>query len=240
VSSPRVAARLAALVTEYGLAPSAGDRLARLLDLLEADPHAPTSVRAAEAAVDVHVADSLSGLRVAAVAGARHVADLGAGAGFPGLVLAIARPEAHVDLVESGGRKCAFLERAVAAAAANAAVVHARAETWAPGLGACDAVTARALAALPVLVEYAAPLLRVGGALVAWRGERDRGEETEGAAAAATLGLAPAAPVGVHPFRASRHRHLHVYVKVRPTPAGYPRRPGMAVKRPLGARGRPG
>jgi 16S rRNA (guanine527-N7)-methyltransferase len=236
VSSPRVAARLAELVAEYGLPAPAGDRLSRLLDLLGADPHAPTSVRAPEAAVDVHVADSLSGLRVPALAEARRLADLGAGAGFPGLVLAIARPEAHVELVESGARKCAFLERAVAASGApNAGVVHARAETWAPGLGACDAVTARALAALPVLVEYAAPLLRVGGALVAWRGERDGGEEAASAAAAATLGLVPSDPVSVRPFRASRHRHLHVYVKATETPPGYPRRPGMAVKRPLGA-----
>ena len=72
----------------------------RLLDLLERDDTAPTTVRDRAQARDVHIADSLSGLELPAVRDARRVADLGAGAGFPGLVLAAALPDAHVALVE--------------------------------------------------------------------------------------------------------------------------------------------
>ena len=206
----------------------------RLLDLLERDSTAPTTVRDRAEALDTHVADSLSGLELEAVRAARHIADLGTGAGFPGLVLAAALPEAHVALVESVGRKCAWLERAIVAMGlANATVVNARAEDWPAGLGAHDLVTARALAPLNVLVEYAAPLLADGGALVAWKGRRDPQEEADGAAAAGQLGLAPGDVLRVTPFPAARDRYLHLYLKVGPTPNGYPRRPGMASKRPL-------
>ena len=208
----------------------------RLLDLLERDDTAPTSVRDRAANREVHVADSLSGLELPAVRDARRIADLGAGAGFPGLVLAAALPEAHVALVESAGRKCAWLERAVEVMGlANVEVVHARAEEWADGLGANDLVTARALASLNVLVEYASPLLAAGGALVAWKGRRDPAEEADAAAAAAQLAMEPRNVVRVQPFPDVRDRHLYLYLKVGSTPNGYPRRPGMAAKRPLRA-----
>lgn len=220
----------------FGLDPEGVAAIDRLLDLLEQDPTAPTTVRARAEALDVHVADSLSGLELPAVASAGRLADLGAGVGFPGLVLAAARPATRVTLVESVGRKCAWLERAVAAMGlSNAEVVNARAESWPAGIEACDVVTARALAPLNVLVEYAAPLLRPGGALVAWKGRRDEREEADGDAAAAALGLGPGEVSRVHPFPAARDRHLYVYLKVGPTPNGYPRRPGMAAKRPLRA-----
>jgi 16S rRNA (guanine527-N7)-methyltransferase len=96
-------------------------------------------------------------------------------------------------------------------------------------------VTARAVAPLDALAEYAAPLLREGGALVAWKGRRDPDEEAAGARAAGVVGLEIAEVRPVQPFAAAEHRHLHVYVKVRPTPDRFPRRPGMARKRPLGA-----
>jgi 16S rRNA (guanine527-N7)-methyltransferase len=206
----------------------------------EADPH--TSVSEGEAAVRTHVADSLSGLEVQAVRDARRIADVGAGAGFPGLVLAIALPAAQVDLIESARRKAAVIERlARAAAAENARAVIARAEEWAgaaPAVGggreAYDVVTARAVAPLAVLAEYAAPLLREGGALVAWKGRRDPEEEVAGAVAAERLGLGIEEVRHVVPFEGAEERHLHVMRKVAPTPDGFPRRPGMARKRPLG------
>lgn len=208
----------------------------RLLDLLERDDTAPTTVRARDEARAVHVADSLSGLELPAVRDARRIADLGAGAGFPGLVLAAALPDAHVTLVESVGRKCAWLERAVEAMGVrNVEVVNARAEEWAAGLGVNDLVSARAVATLNVLVEYAAPLLAPGGALVAWKGRRDPVEEADGAAAAAALGMEPAEIRRVQPFATARDRHLYLYLKVGSTPNGYPRRSGMASKRPLRA-----
>jgi 16S rRNA (guanine527-N7)-methyltransferase len=163
------------------------------------------------------------------------IADLGAGAGFPGLPLAIARPAARVALVESNTRKCDFLRAAIRRLElTNVEIVRARVEQWREGLDACDVVVARALAALPVVAEYAAPLLRVGGALVAWRGRRDPAEETMGAAAAAELGLEPLDPLSVAPYPEAEHRHLHVMMKVGPTPRRFPRRPGVARKHPLG------
>jgi 16S rRNA (guanine527-N7)-methyltransferase len=102
------------------------------------------------------------------------------------------------------------------------------------GREAYDAVTARAVGPLAVLVEYAAPLLRPDGVLVAWKGARDAGEEDSGAAAAERVGMAVKEVVPVRPYPASENRHLHVYRKVAPTPERFPRRPGMARKRPLG------
>ena len=206
----------------------------------EADPH--TTVSDSERAREVHVADSLSGLEVADLARARRIADVGAGAGFPGLVLAIALPEARVDLIESARRKAAVIDRlAQAAHVENARAVIARAEDWAavpPALGggreAYGAVTARAVASLATLAEYAAPLLEPGGLLVAWKGARDPAEEKAGAAAAGQLGLQVEEVRRVFPFEGAENRHLHVFRRVGPLPAGIPRRPGMARKRPLG------
>jgi 16S rRNA (guanine527-N7)-methyltransferase len=92
---------------------------------------------------------------------------------------------------------------------------------------------------LAVLAEYAAPLLREGGVLVAWKGRRDPQEERDAASAAGQLGLAVEQVRPVAPYRGADHRHLHVLRKVAPTPDRFPRRPGMARKRPLGANNRP-
>jgi 16S rRNA (guanine527-N7)-methyltransferase len=226
--------RLEELGRRYGV-PAAGVRaLDAVLELQAADPAASTTVRDPAQAVDRHVADSLVALELPAVRAARRIADLGSGVGWPGLALAAALPGAHVALVESAIRHCRYLERAVAAGRLdNAEVVHARAEDWPAGLGAHDLVTARALAALPVLCEYAAPLLFDGGVLVAWKGQVPPDEAAAGAAAAAIVGLEPAEVRAVDPYPAAEWRTLHVFRKVAPTPARFPRRPGMAVKRPL-------
>ncbi len=230
-----VARRLAQLAARHGLAPDAVGALKRLLEIL-ADPSAPTTVRDPAAAIDAHVSDALVALELDRVRAARRIADLGAGAGFPGLVLAAALPDAEVALVEANGRKCAFLARAAEEMGlTNAEIVGARAESWAAGIGSRDLVTARAVAPLAVLVEYAAPLLATGGALVAWKGRRDDEEERHGAAAAAATGLEVAEVRPVQPWNGAEHLHLHLYVKVASTPNRYPRRPGMASKRPLRA-----
>jgi 16S rRNA (guanine527-N7)-methyltransferase len=226
--------RVAELAAEYELDGRAIEPLRSLLALLAADDTAPTTVRQPSEAVDVHVADSLSGLQFPAVREARSIADLGSGAGFPGLVLAAALPDARVALVESVGRKCAFLERAIETAGiANACVVCARAEAWTDGLGTRDLVTARALAPLGVIAEYAAPLLALEGAFVAWKGRRDAAEEADAAFAAGELGLELSEIRPVTPFATAKRRTLYLYSKVTETPARYPRRPGMARKRPL-------
>ena len=138
--------------------------------------------------------------------------------------------------MEASGRKCEVIDRLAAAAElANARPIHARVEEWGAGegRGAYEVVTARALASLPVVLEYAAPLLREGGAVVAWKGVRDEQEELAGARAADRLAMAPEGVLRVTPFADARDRHLHVFRKVGPTPARFPRRPGVAAKRPL-------
>jgi 16S rRNA (guanine527-N7)-methyltransferase len=233
---PDVATRLAALGERYRLPDGAEARLVRLLELVAAEPSAITTVRDPAEGVDVHVADSLVALDLPAVRTALRIADLGSGGGFPGLALAIALPEAHVALVESVGRKCAFLAGAATALElANVAVVNARAEAWEAGLGAHDLVVARALASLPVLVEYAAPLLEPGGALVAWKGRLETAEEADGRAAAEALGMSAPEATAVEPFEGALNRHLYLSSKVSATPSRFPRRPGMARKRPIRA-----
>jgi 16S rRNA (guanine527-N7)-methyltransferase len=215
---------------------TAGQRrqLAALLALIETDEHAPTSVRAPELAARVHLADSLSALELDPVRAATRIVDLGSGAGFPGVALAVALPSAEVSLVESQRRRCDFLERACAAAAvANARVVWTRAEEWREGMARNDVALARALAAQAVVLEYAAPLLRVGGALVDWRGRRVREQESAAERAAAALGLRRVEIRRVTPFRGAADHHLHVFVKEGETPPRFPRRPGIARKRPL-------
>lgn len=236
MSRATVRAGIGQLAQRFGLPQEAPAQLDRLLELVASDPLAPTSVRDPGAALDVHVADALVGLELEPVRAARRIADLGSGAGFPGLVLAAALPQAEVTLVESSRRKCAFLVRAVGAMGlGNVAVLAERAECWSAGLGAQDVVTARALAPLNVLVEYAAPLLREGGALVAWKGRRDGVEEADGAAAAALIGLVSVEILPVQPWSGAEHLHLHLYLKVGSTPNRFPRRPGMPSKRPLRA-----
>ena len=231
-----VEASFGRLADRYGLSAEAIGQLRALHRLLVEDPLAPTAVWDPVKAIDDHIADSLVALELEPVRAARNLADLGSGAGLPGLPLAIALPEANVALVESASRRCAFLARAVAATAtANAQVVNTRAESWPEGLAAFDVITARALAPLPVVVEYAAPLLTVGGMLVAWRGRRNHPDEAAAARAAAYLGLEPIEIRHMQPFTGAEHRYLHLMSKVMDTPAGFPRRPGMALKRPLGS-----
>jgi 16S rRNA (guanine527-N7)-methyltransferase len=217
------------------------ETFAPLLAALAAEPDPHTTVSNPEAALEVHVADSLSGLEVPELSSARRIADIGAGAGFPGLVLAIAIPRAQVDLIEAASRKTAVIDRLIQAAELrNARSITARAEDYARhpavvggGREAYDVVTARAVGPLAVLVEYAAPLLREGGVLVAWKGARDADEEASGAAAAERVGMAVKSVLSVQPYPASENRHLHVFRKIAPTPAALPRRAGMARKRPL-------
>jgi 16S rRNA (guanine527-N7)-methyltransferase len=232
-SSPEDA--FAGLAERYGLPAEAVQQLREFQRLLIVDPLAPTAVRDPEKVLDDHLADSLVGLQLAAIRSARCLADLGSGAGVPGLPLAIALPGASVALVESAARKCAFLERAIArCGVANARAVHARAEAWPDGIESFDVVTARALGPFEVVVEYAAPLLTIRGTLVVWRGQRDPEAESVAARAATQLGLEPTEIIPVKPYAAAQNRYLHLMSKVTSTPSGFPRRPGVAAKRPLG------
>jgi 16S rRNA (guanine527-N7)-methyltransferase len=185
----------------------------------------------------VHVEDSLTGLEVAELRGAGRIGDIGSGAGFPGLVLAVALPQAQVDLIESVGRKCEFMRRAVEAAEIpNATVLNARSEELAEQekREAYDVMTARAVGRLSTLAELASPLLKDGGILVAWKGKRDPDEEQQLDRAGEQLAMRAEEILDVGDRAGSEHRHLHLVRKVGATPEGLPRRAGMAKKRPRG------
>jgi 16S rRNA (guanine527-N7)-methyltransferase len=223
------------------LSDEARKALRAVLEMLASERSAPTAVRDPERGWRVHVADSLSGLEVEALRAARRLADLGAGAGFPGLPLAAALPGSRVDLIEATGRKCEFVRRAIERAGIdNARVVCERSESWAArrppdgGRESYDAVAARAVGRLSTVAELASPLLTEGGALVVWTGRRNADEEAELGRAAARLAMEVDEVRSVGPYAGSRHRHLHVLRKTGATPDNLPRRAGMAKKRPLG------
>lgn len=224
------------------LEPDARAALEAIVAAVAGDPRAPSSVRDPADAWRVHIADSLAGWEFAELRAASAIADLGAGAGFPGLPLAAALPRAHVDLVEASSRKCEFMRRTIdAGAIVNARVICKRSEEWAAdpppdgGREAYDVVTARAVGRLATLAELASPLLVPDGVLIAWKGRRDPEEEAELERAAERLAMQPDEIRWVGPYAGSRNRHLHLVRKHGATPAGLPRRPGMAKKRPFGS-----
>ena len=173
-------------------------------------------------AVDVHIADSLAGLEVPEVRAATRIADLGAGAGLPGLVLAAALPRARVVLVESAGRKCEFLREAAVHGARERRSGLRRAEEWTRGHRALRRRRARGRSLrCPVLCEYAAPLLRADGVLVAWKGAVEPAEAADAAAAAEHLGLAASIRAVLRRSRA-RAADAARARKTAPTPRGIP------------------
>jgi 16S rRNA (guanine527-N7)-methyltransferase len=208
-----------------------------VLELLAEERASVSAVTDPARAWKVHVADSLTGLEVPELRAASTIADIGSGAGFPGLVLAVALPSARVDLIESVGRKCEFIQRAIdGGSIANAKVINLRSEDLAAegGREAYAAVTARAVGRLSTLAELASPLLRDDGVLVAWKGKRDPGEEEQLTNAVSGLAMQPERILHVGPYAGSEHRHFHVVRKAGPTPEKLPRRAGMAKKRPYG------
>lgn len=213
---------------------SAASALIALLDRIAIEPQNLTAIDGLEEGIERHLLDSLVGLTLPDVAGAEAAVDIGSGAGFPGIALAIARPDVAVTLVESERRKAAWLARA-SAEVPNLRVVADRSEHLAgTERERFPLATTRALGPLPVCLELAAPLVAVGGAVVVWRGDDDDPAlERAGAEAARELGLEPRDPVHVTPFPGARRR-LHAFRKTSPTPGRYPRRAGRAAKRPLG------
>jgi 16S rRNA (guanine527-N7)-methyltransferase len=236
MTDEQIATRLQELAAAHELGHVQQELLGRLLTLLTEDPLAPTSTRDRPRALEAHLGDSLTALQLPALDAPGAISDIGSGAGLPGLVLAIARPGARVHLVESQRRKCDFITRAaLSLKLEHATTVCARVEEWEAGRDRSDVVVARALAAQPVVLEYAAPLLRMGGTLVDFRGHRTPADEPPVLAAASELGLMRTEVRAVAPFPGAEAHHLHVFVKEAPTPDRFPRRAGVARKRPLGA-----
>ena len=172
---------LQAMAVPFGLELAADEwrMLGTFLDLLtEANKRMNlTRIVERDDAWSRHVLDSLTLLPFIEAAGARHLLDLGSGGGFPGVPIAVCRPDLPVTLLEATGKKARFLaEAATALGLENVTVLSERAETLGSpdggGRGAWDVVTARAVGGLPVLLELALPLVSEGGALLAIKGER--------------------------------------------------------------------
>ena len=224
---------------------TARSRFVRYLELVVAwrERAGLTSLRDPEAIQRRHLGESLALLvalrerSLLALGQAAEVVDVGAGAGFPGLPMLIAEPALRLTLVESNRRRCDFLEAAVAALALEGVrVVAARAEE--AGRDATlrerfDLAVARAVAPLPVLVEYALPLLRPGGLLVAPKGSRAEDELRAASAAIEALGGCAEAPLPLSLPEGAPPQEVLLVRRCCALPERFPRRPGIPSKRPL-------
>ena len=164
------------------------------------------------------------------------LADVGTGAGLPGLPIAIVREDLQVTLIESMRRRCEFLSAVrERLGLANLTILCIRAEEGGQDKNlreSFDRTVSRAVAAAPVLLEYLIPLTKTGGSALCWKGpgasqEAEEAQEAAGILGCSKLSLLP------YPYP-GEERVLLVAEKTAPTPARYPRRPGIPVKRPLG------
>ena len=186
----------------------------------------------------LHLLDSLAVAAAGDLAG-KKVIDVGTGAGFPGVPLAIALPNASLTLLDSLGKRVNFLEETCRALGLqNVTCVHARAEEFAAAhRESYDVAVSRAVAALPVLCELCLPLVKVGGVFLAMKSSHSQ-EETEQAAKAISLLGGKLEDVTDYSIPTTDVTHrLLVIRKLSPTPKKYPRRFAQIKKQPLGLPG---
>ena len=211
--------------------------LLRLATFVATAPLNVTAIREAAEVRRKHLLDSLSCLRLVHLAGGQRLLDIGSGGGFPGLPLAIMRPQAEVHLLEASRRKGAFLaSAALALGLPNVAVIAERAEAVGqmPGYREqFDWVVARAVAPLRVLLEYGLPFCRMGGCLVAMKGPRVDEEIAGAGRALGVLGGRWGERIDLILPGSDERRSLVCAVKVRGTPRRYPRKPGVPTRQPL-------
>lgn len=185
--------------------------------------------------LEQHVKDSLQVLEWYSLAG-QTVIDIGSGAGFPGLVLAMAEPGCQMTLVESDLKKCVFLQTAIALLdLPNVQVIRQRVETLgrtSSHRDGYDVCTSRAVASMRILLEYGVPLIKIGGFLMLWKGSRYQTEIDEAQTAMQLLGGKLDA-VHTYSLVHPEDRALVVVRKASPTPPQYPRKIGIPAKRPL-------
>lgn len=188
-------------------------------------------------AADKHLLDSLAVLRLPSAGTWRSLADVGSGAGFPGIPLKIARPELEVTLIEATAKKIAFLEAVIEQLGlTRTRAYHGRGEEFGrkPQFRErFSLVTARAVAKLDALAEYCLPLTAVGGQFVAYKGPEGGDEAQAAARASELLGGSPGSAEAFDLPGGSGSRTLVVIDKVRPTPGAYPRPTAQIAKRPL-------
>jgi 16S rRNA (guanine527-N7)-methyltransferase len=202
------------------------ERLRSYCRLLAAAPVSVTSIRDPARLWAVHVDDALTAIPILERLAPEAIVDVGSGGGSPGLPLALATGW-RVTLLEATGAKCDFLRAAAAALEAPCGVIHARSEDHARAAGrdAYDLALARSLAAPPVAAELCLPLVRPGGHVLLWTAATDA-EAVAAAAGEVAGGLVEVVATG-------ENRRLLLLRKTGPTPTRFPRRPGMASKRPL-------
>ena len=208
--------------------------LRRYADLLAEAPVRTTTVTGEEM-VARHYAESLEAYRLAGAPGEGVVVDVGSGGGFPGLVIAAVAPGLAVHLVEARRKRADLLaEMAEALGLANVTAHGVRAEEAGRGAlrDSAELVIARAVAPLPVLLEYTAPLAAPGGVIAAVKGSRGEAELAAAGPAMAALNCEQAGADAMRDEIAGRMRVFR-FRKLGATPARYPRRPGMPTKRPL-------
>lgn len=187
-----------------------------------------------------HLLDSLSCVAVAQSWIARSIVDVGAGGGLPGVPLSIVRPDASITLLEATEKKARFLQYIKSELGLpNLRILHARAEEVGRDPAyreTFDLATARALAALGVVVEYCAPLVRREGCIISMKGKLSEEEFSAAVAASEILGVEveQVQRVEYQPHFSPKHRQLVVLRKVGVTPKKFPRKTGLAKKRPLG------
>ncbi len=188
--------------------------------------------------IDRHYADSLSALRFPGFPAEGRVIDVGTGAGFPGLPLALACPSLSFTLLDSLQKRLTFLQAVVdRLALPNVTLVHARAEDGGrdPALRErFDLALSRAVAPLPVLAEYVLPYVKPGGLALCWKGPGLSEELPQGRRAAHLLGGRPEEPWPVDIPGRDWHHVLLPIRKTAGTPRAYPRPAGKAQKAPLG------
>lgn len=179
----------------------------------------------------LHLLDSLTVLRTVNLAGKRLI-DVGCGAGFPGVPLAIACPEAEITLLDSLGKRIKWLEQTLPQLGVRAECLTARAEeAVAERREQYDYATSRAVARLNILLELTAPYVKVGGAVLAMKGAAAQEELAECTRAIKTLGLR-LEEVTQFPIDGTAHAVI-VLRKIAPTPRAYPRRYAKIKQSPL-------
>ena len=190
-----------------------------------------TAITEPAAVAKLHLLDSLTVLKCADLSG-KSLIDVGCGAGFPGVPLAIACPEARITLLDSLGKRMTWLETVLPSLGVCAECITARAEeAVATRRESFDFATSRAVARLNILLELTAPYVKVGGAVLAMKGAAAREELAEAKGAIQKLGLKLEA---VHAFPIDGAEHSVIVLrKVAPTPPRYPRRYAKIKQQPL-------